>query len=200
MRKILSWVLLAAFSLNTFAASGNLSMLEKHIDDFTYATTVESDGSDLAVYDGQVAKLLVALKELQDKGLTQTDVIALLEKKVQNQKTLEALRLKVELLGSASTEEELKAIFADGKDLYARGANWNGTVLAIGGVGLIIIAIAAYKFWWNSNYECVEWREEYQCHDSRCESAGSGDNEYTVCHGQTCGYFNECARHEKKEK
>lgn len=200
MKKIISFILLFAFTMNAFASTANISVLERHIDEFTFATTVASDGTDHSAYQANLDELVKKLKELKAAGLTQKEVVALLEKKIQNGKALEALRLKVSLMNDASTEDELKALFSESKDLYSQGASWNGTAVAIGGVGLILIAIAAYKFWWHANYECVQWAEEYQCRPSRCESTGSGDNETTTCYGEACGYYNECVRHEKKEK
>lgn len=201
MKGILSWFLLLAFSLNAMAAEGNLGLLEKHIDDFTYATTVEMDQSNQSLYNAQVDLLVQNLKSLQAKGLTQKEVISLLERKMQNQKALEALRVKLSLINDAATDEDLKAIFADSKNIYSQGASWNGStgaMIGLGGIGLVLIAIAAYKFWWKSTHECVEWQEEYKCHDSRCESTGSGEDRDTTCYGKVCGMFNECVRHERK--
>ncbi len=201
MKRIISYIILLAFSLNAMAAEGNLALLERHIDEFTYATTVEMDQSNQSLYNAQLEILLQNMKNLQAKGLTQKEVISLLEQKMQNKKALENLRVKLALLSDASTDAELKAIFSESKDLYSQGASWNGDaglIIGFGGIGLVLLAIAAYKFWWKSTHECVEWQEEYKCYDSRCHSTGSGENESTVCYGQVCGMFNECVRHERK--
>jgi hypothetical protein len=198
MKKIISFIMLLAFTMNAFAATGNLALLEKQIDDFTYATTVEWDQKDQAFYDQQSQKLIKALKDLKTQGLNQNDVITLLEQKLQDKKALEALKFKISLLPSAATEEDMVKLFSDPKNLYSQGSSWVGAVVA-GTIGVALIALVAYGFWWHANYDCVEWQEEYKCYPSRCESSGSGDDRSTDCYGQTCGNFNECVRHEKKE-
>lgn len=212
MRKILSTVLLLCFTLNSFAGVGGTLKLERLLDDYQYSMTVEWDQKDQEFYDAETQKFFTGMAKLiQEEGLTKGEVLTLVERKLVNKSALEALKLKLTLLsGSESTEELARTLKESSKDMYSQGANWNGQVVLIAGIGIVIVAVLAYKWWWDVHHKCVAWEERYDCStsswdDRNCTTERDEDgNTYEDCDyywqkevTETCGPMNFCTEYEK---
>lgn len=213
MKKFASFLLLLCLGTNVMAGTSGVQKLEKQLDDYSFALTVEWDQKDQKFKDAKTKEFYAALEEIvREDGLTQVEILSLLEKKLVNHKVLEALKLKLALLGNTSTPEALaKALESASKDMYSQGASWNGEVVIPLAIGIIVVAVIAYKWWWEKNHYCAEWEYlEYECVTSHWDNRScttytdddgfsrescdtSWDAETTV----TCGPNNHCVRYEK---
>ncbi|MGE3610325.1 MAG: hypothetical protein AB7I27_12105 [Bacteriovoracaceae bacterium] len=188
--KIISFILLFCFTLNSFASTGSIQELEKVLDDYQYALTVEWDQKDQNVYQEQTKVLFEKLDELMSKGLSKQELKAVLEKKVQNAKTIEAIKLKLALLQNGSTQELFKVVTENRKDFYSRGASWyGGENLQIAGGVLLLVAIIGYAVWFDNNYDCVATEDRWEC-----DQTVSGNTSHT-----SCGWETYCTQYAKKK-
>lgn len=197
--KIVSLLIAICFSLNVMAASGTIQELERHMDEYQYALTVDWDQKDEAFYNQQTKVFFEKMEGLIKAGLTQKDLQLLISKRVNNSKTLEALKLKVSLLSKDASADELVKVVKDAtKDMYSQGASWNGYTVVPVIVGGLILAALVYSFWWEENHECVAYENQYVC------------NTYNTCNGQVynsscvnfpqtvCGYQDVCTEYAEK--
>ena len=206
--KFISLLIAFCFSLNVMAASGTIQELERHMDEYQYALTVDWDQKDEAFYDQQTQIFFERMETLIKAGLSQKDLELLIAKRMNNTKALEALKLKINLLAKNASAEDLVRVVKDAnKDIYSQGASWNGYTVVPVIVGGLIIAALAYGFWWDANHECVAYENQYVC------------NTYNSCNGQvyygptyygsttctfpisqtTCGYADVCTEYRKKD-
>jgi hypothetical protein len=194
MKKLLSIALAFTFTFNVYAATA-VSELEKSMDDYQYALTVEWDQKDQKFYDAQTQAFFSKMGSLiQEKGLKQEEIISLAEKKIANKQAVEALKLKLNLLGNVKDTTELAAVLKDvSKDMYAQGAAWNGDAVIIGGIVVLVVAIVGYAIWFSANHVCVQYSERWECDSyTNCTS-------YNYCYTDTrCGWEDYCVRYEKK--
>lgn len=164
--RLLSLLICFCFTFNVMASTGTIQELEKALDNYNYSLTVEWDQKDQAFMSEKTEEFYQTLSTLMDQGLTHDHVISLLSKKIKNAKDLEALQLKVSLLANkASSAEELASIMTqNSKDLYTRGASWEGTYILISvGVVAAFAALIAYSVWWSNNHTCVETGTVTEC-------------------------------------
>ncbi|MES2527222.1 MAG: hypothetical protein V4598_09040 [Bdellovibrionota bacterium] len=196
MKKLLSIVLALTFSLNVFAGTATAE-LEKSLDNYQYALTVEWDQKDQKFYDAKTAAFFKELGSLiQEKGLKQEEIIALAEKKIANKQTVEALKLKLALIGNVRSQSELAAVLKDvSKDMYSKGASWNGDAVLTTGLIVLVVAVVGYAIWFSATHKCVEYSERWEC-DTRTDC---GTDYYgSVCYSDTtCGWNDYCTRYEK---
>lgn len=212
MRKIISAVLLLCLSVNVFAGSAGALKLERHLDDYQFAMTVEWDQKDQAFKAAKTKEFNAALeKVIREEGISQLEIMSLLQKKVISKDALNAIQLKLALLGNASSPEALaKSLEASTKDMYTQGASWNGEIVIPLAIGVIVVAIIAYKWWWEKNHVCAEWELRDECvttywDNLSCTSHTDEDGySYEVCDSYwteedtvTCGPMNHCVRYEK---
>jgi hypothetical protein len=215
MKKIISFVLLLCLSMNVMAGTVGVQKLEKHLDDFQYAMTVEWDQKDEAFKAAKTKEFNAALEKIiLEDGIGQLEIMSLLQKKVINKDALNAIQLKLSLLGNASTPEALaKSLEASTKDMYTQGASWNGEVVIPLAIGVIVVAIIAYKWWWEKNHVCAEWELKDECvttnwddRDCTTETDDQGfshetcDTYWNAETTVTCGPMNHCVRYEKVPK
>jgi len=164
--RLISALLCLCLTFNVMAASGTIQELERAVDEYQYALTVEWDQKDSTFMAARTEAFYSKISDLMEQGLTKDEVVALVAKKTKNPKDLEALKLKMELLASgANTSEELAlAISNDSKNLYATGASWEGKYTAIT-VGFVVIigAALAYSIWFDNNKVCVDKTEKQSC-------------------------------------
>lgn len=197
MKKLLALVLVFTFSANVFAASTASSELEKSLDDYQYAMTVEWDQKDVKFQEAQTNAFFAKMGSLiKEKGLQQDEIIALAEKKIANKQTVEAIKLKLAMIGQVNSSQELSAVLKDvSKDMYAKGASWNGDVVLTGGLIVLVVAVVGYAVWFSATHHCVETSQRWEC-DSRTDC---GTDYYgSVCYTDTsCGWENYCSRYEK---
>lgn len=195
MKKLMSLVLALSFSMNVFASAAT-SELEKSIDSYQYAMTVEWDQKDQKFADAQTQAFFAEMgKLISEKGLTQEEIISLAEKKIANKQTVEAIKLKLSLVGSVKNSAELNSVLKDiSKDMYSKGASWNGDAVLIGGVVVLVVALVGYAVWFGATHECVAWDQRWECSSSsNCDSYGN------YCYSDSsCGWEDYCTRYVKK--
>lgn len=190
--RIISLIVLLCFSLNSFASTGTVQELERQLDEYEFALTVEWDQKDQKFYKEQTDLLFEKMSGLVTQGMTKDEVEAVLEKKITNKKALEALKLKLALARPGSTEELVNVLKESRKDLYAQGASWSPNKEEIAGI-ILVVAIVGYLIWFGANYECVAWTEKWVC-DTTSSSSGSSSNSTT-----TCGWEDRCTAYAKKK-
>lgn len=212
--KLVSLLVAFCFSLNVFASSGVVSELEKELDTYHYALSVEWDQKDEAFYDAKTAEFFEALKILiKDNGLSQTQLMTVMEKKISNKNLLESMKLKMSLLKTGSSAEDLARMIKEStKDMYSHGASWNGQVIVPAAIGILVAATIGYFIWWKATHECVRYESEYICDTFYNCPFGTGygydgQNYGTFYNGgycaggittTQCGYANVCAEYAKK--
>ncbi len=152
-------------TMNVFAASAGQLQLERELDEYNYALSVEWDQKDWKFYEAETEKFLKKLSYLmRERGLTPNDLTLLSEKKIKNKAVLDAVKLRVELLGPDSSEADLIQILKQtSTEFYSQGASWNGMAVLIYGGGLVLLAALAYHIWVAATTECVQKVEEYEC-------------------------------------
>ncbi len=198
--------------MNVMAGTAGALKLERSLDDYQFAMTVEWDQKDVKFKDAKTKEFYTALEKIiKEDGVTQLEIMGLMEKKLLNHQALEALRLKLALLGNAASPEALaKSLEASSKDMYSQGASWNGEIVIPLAIGVIVVAVIAYKWWWEKNHVCAEWQLVDDCvdtywDDQTCTTHTDSDGyDYETCdsywheeYTTTCGPMNHCVRYEK---
>lgn len=164
--RILSALLCFCLTFNVMATSGTVQELERALDEYQYALTVEWDQKDKSFQTEKTEAFYATLSDLMQKGLSTQEVMTLVEKKSKNVKEVEALRFKLEMLAkNASSSNELAAAMtAHSKDLYATGASWEGSAILISvGIVAVLAAAIAYSVWFENNHTCVATAQGQQC-------------------------------------
>lgn len=203
--RLLSVILAFTLSMNVFA--GSVVELEKSLNDYHYALTVEWDQKDAAFYEAKSQEFFAQMSKLiKEEGLSQAEVLKLAESKM-DKASVEALKLKFSLLSKGSSAEELaQTIKESSKNLYAQGASWNGSVIIPVAVGLVIAGVIGYAIWFSVTHECVAYEERYVCNTyNNCNYSGGyyGGGYYGgSCYGTgytSCGYRDVCTEYAKKD-
>lgn len=207
--RFLSVILAFTLSMNVFA--GSVVELEKSLNDYHYALTVEWDQKDAAFYEAKSQEFFAQMTKLiQEEGLSQAEVLKLAESKM-DKSAVEALKLKFSLLSKNTSAEELaQAIKESSQNLYAQGASWNGSVIIPVAVGLVIAGVIGYAIWFSATHECVAYESRYVCNTyNNCNYGGGyygggyGGGYYGgSCYGSgytSCGYRDVCTQYAKKD-
>lgn len=211
--KFMSLLVAFCFSMNVFAATGSISALEQAVDEYQFALTVEWDQKDNKFLDAQTEVFFAKLQKLiKDEGLSQKEIMAFAESKMQDKDALAALKLKASLLAKANNTEELtKLVKEASKDFYAQGASWNGATVVPVVIGLVIVGVIGYAVWFSATHECVAYEEQYVCNSyNNCYGGGYYGGGYYgggyygggYCYGggyTTCGYADVCVEYAKKD-
>lgn len=214
--RFVSLLIAFCFSMNVMASTGTIQELERHMDDFQYALSVEWDQKDQAFYDAQTKNFFDNISKLiNEKGLTKEQVLKLVESKIKNKDSFEALKLKVSLLSKNASTEDLVNIVKDAsKDFYSQGASWNGHVVFSAAIGVVLLGAIVYSIWWDANHECVAYESQYICRTvDNCFYNGNNNGfHYDVwgnwvqpgyyCTGPSrtiCGDENVCTEYVKKD-
>lgn len=198
--KILSFLLILSLSLNSFAATGSLSELERVIDEYQYSVSVEWDQKDQAAFDELNLAFVKSAKQiLSQSSLTREEILQLAEKRLGGKKEFEALKLKMNLRKAPTSDEETVALVQEiSKDFYQKGASWNGNVvLTVGIVVGIIAAFVALNYLLQSmaTHKCVELGPRTRV----CEW-GYGEHRQETEYGRYCWYEQDCLRSEPIQK
>ena len=196
MKKLFSFLLVLCFSVNVIA--GSTAGLERAMDEYQYALTVEWDQKDQKVYQAKTDAFFAEMAKLiSSEGLSQEEIVGVAEKKLKNKAQVEALKLKLALAGKVGSSQELgKVLQASVKDMYSQGASWNGeAVLPILG-GLAVAAILGYVIWFHATHECVATDQRWEC----SSYPDCYDDYYgTSCYEDTsCGWKTYCTQYVKK--
>ncbi len=184
-------------TLNVFAASAGQLQLERELDEYNYVLSVEWDQKDKNVYEAETAKFLQKVSQLMIlEGLSSSDLISLAQKRTKNKAALEAIKLRLSLQGPAKSEADLLQILKENSgEFYSKGASWNGDVVLIGGVVLLLAALIAYTIWFDANHVCVASEERYECNSTTQNDSWGNPSTNTVC-----GFRDVCIAYEKKQK
>ncbi len=163
--RFISALLCFCLTFNVMAASGTVQELEKAIDDYQFALTVEWDQKDATVMTEKTDAFYQTLSQLMMKGLTQNEVMNLVTAKTKNPKELEALTIKMKMFADkASSSTDLAQIITDNsKEFYSHGASWSGYATASVGAFIVIGALIGYSMWWDSKHTCVATAQGTQC-------------------------------------
>lgn len=215
--RFVSLLVAFCFSLNVMASTGTIQELERSMDDYQYALSVEWDQQDQAFYDAKTNEFFAKMgKLISAKGLSQEEILKLVETKSKNKAAIAALKLKISLLAKNASAEELAQIVKESaKDLYAEGASWNGEVVFSVALGIVLVGALVYSIWWSATHECVAWENQYVCntYDNCYYTGGSVGGGYSydtwgnwvapgyTCYGPartTCGYQDVCTEYAKK--
>lgn len=192
MKKLFSLLLVLCFSANVFA--GSTAGLERAMDEYQFALTVEWDQKDQKVYQAKTDAFFAEMAKLiAQEGLSREEIVSVAEAKMKNKAQLEALKLKLALAGKAGSSQELGKVLQESvKDMYSSGASWNGdAVLPVLG-GIAIAALLGYVIWFHATHECVAYDERWEC------SSRSYCDDYGCDSFESCGWESYCTEYVKK--
>jgi hypothetical protein len=186
--KIFTIIVCFIFSFNVLA--GSLAEIEKGLDEYQYAVTVEWDQKDKKFYEEKTQIFFNAIHACLASGVTKNDILSLVEKKTKNRADFESLKLKMNLLSpQAATSNELAQLLKmSSNDFYSSGASWDGEVTVYVGFGIVFAALLGYAIWHEIKYECVAW-ESYR--DCDWETDRDGDRDYVCENKKRCTEYVE---------
>lgn len=198
--------ILLSFLITFNVMASSVQSLESAMDDFHYSLTVEWDQKDQTFYNAKTDEFMAKMSKLiKENNVSKEEVLALAQKKMNNSKAYDALKLKMTLLQTNVSAEELSSMLKDSaKDFYAAGASWNGEVVTYAIIGLFVIAIG-YTIWFHATHECVKWESVYSCstYDTCASEYYDWDTGSYYCswytQETTCGYDDVCRQWQKKE-
>lgn len=171
--KFISLLLCLCLSVNVIASTG-VQSLERSLDEYHYALTVEWDQKDKNFYAAETDKFFAAVGA---SGLSKEEILKFIETKVKDKTVLDSLKLRAELLSKNvhSSQELAELLRLNTSGYYARGASWVGDEVFLVGLLVVVGAMLAYAIWWNVKYKCVA-SESYR--DCDWEYDSNGDRDY----------------------
>ena len=205
--RIISLALALCFTFNVIAGTGTVQEFERALDEYHYDLSVEWDQKDQGFYDSKTKEFFTKLDSLiKEEGLSQNEIVTLLKSKIKDQKMIDSLVVKMNLLNkSGSVEELFKAIKDSTAHLYTRGASWNGQVILQATAALIVAAAIGYAVWFDANHVCVASRPQYVCQSYNNCFYGYTDITFGgyYCYGGTgfytvCGEADICTQYARK--
>ena len=163
--RFISALLCFCLTFNVMAASGTVQELEKAMDEYQYALTVEWDQKNATFMTEKTEDFYQTLSLLMEKGLSQKEVMELVSKKSKNPKELESLTVRMKMIAEqASSANELAQVITEkSKSFYSTGASWDGYIIASIGVGVVVAALIGYSIWWSSKRTCVATAQGTEC-------------------------------------
>jgi hypothetical protein len=210
--KLITWFLILCFTTQAFAGTVRED-LTSALNDYEYNMVVEWDQKDSAKAEAFNKEFSSALEKLFKQGLTQEELLSVVEKRVTSKERFEAIKMKASLLQNSASDARSIAdlLQRELSDMGHRGASWNGEVqmyvLAI--VPLVLLgALIIYQHMWNQSHRCVEAAREEVCH-SVCDDYSYRDTcstwddstcttgEYCVSSHEECGLEEFCKEWEK---
>ena len=205
--RIFSLLLAFCLSLNVMASTGTVQEFERAIDEYYYDLSVEWDQKDQAFYDLKTKEFFTNLERLiKEEGLTQDQIVNLLKNKIKDQTMIDALVVKMSLLKNSGSAVDLAKVIKDStKDLYSRGASWNGQVIWQATAALLVAAAVGYAVWFDANHVCVASEPQYVCNSYNNCFYGYTDISYGgfYCYGGSnfytiCGNVEVCTQYSRK--
>lgn len=190
--KIISLLIALCFSLNVLASSNTIEAFDKALNDYQYTMNVEWDQKDENFLNAKTAQFGEEIKTLMENGLSQTEILSYLETKIKNKEALEAVKLKISLLNRPMSQDEvLRTVTEATKDMYSRGASWNGSTFFGTAIAVLLIYGLVASIHFELTHECVRTELRYSCWDTGCYG------QYTFCR-TTCGYVDTCVEYKEK--
>ena len=209
--KLFTLLLSLTLSSNIFASTSNLKNL---IDEHQYFLTVEWDQKDRDAYEEKSREFGKKFNEIvTSTTMSRAEILDVFQSQVMNPKAAARLNVRLALLPAQPSPEVIRELIEETKkDLYARGASWNGEVdwQMVGFlVGFAVILAAAA--WYGSTqsaktycdydstsygckdyespgtYVCTNWGTEW-----RCTSTTTTDYYGNPRTEQVCGNYNAC--------
>lgn len=198
--RIISFLIMLSLSFNVLAQSGSIHALEKSIDEYQYALSVEWDQKDSSFHDQQTDIFLKKMDALiQEEGLEKEQVRALAKSKIKDEAAYKALELKMGLLSGANSSKELIELLKENsKEFYSKGASWNGEVFFENAIIVAVVIAVAYSVYFHSTHKCASY--EYLGYDE-CEYEVIGqtyDGAYVYSNYQTCEEAKRCSEYVKR--
>lgn len=183
--KFFSWLLCLCLSMSALASTNSIQALEKGMDDYHFALTVEWDQKNKEFYNKKTEEFFASVKEAMNEGVTKAEILKLVESRTKNPQSLEAIKLKMNVLTvQADNQKELAELLRiSSADFYQQGASWNGDVALYTAFGILAAALIGYAIWWNIKYECVAY-ETYR--DCGWETDSDGDRDYECENKKRC--------------
>ncbi len=141
--KILSFVMiLSVFTVHANATSQ--SGLKAAYDELNYAITVEWDQKDQDFYRKQMSEFAASVRELQAKGLTNSQMIEFAKSEVKDARVAKDIETAFNMisLNKMSSKEASSYMTETLKKSYTQGASWNGDVFIYLAAGLLVVGLA----------------------------------------------------------
>lgn len=126
------------------ATASSQNGLKAAFDELNYSLVVEWDQKDKDFYTQEMKKFSAKLRELQAKGLTNSQLMDFVKSEVKDQKVAKDLETAFNMISinKMSSEEASQYMVDTMKRSYSTGASWNGDVLLYAGVALLLVAAA----------------------------------------------------------
>jgi hypothetical protein len=148
-----------------------ISELESSFDAYNYALTVEWDQADQKFYNEKTDLFLKEISEIVvSKGVTKEEVLNLVEKKVASKELVDAMKLKLSMMGTVNAEDLASVLKENSKDFYLRGASWNSDGLLTAAYITGGAVLLGFIIWFSFTYKCVayDYRPKAGCNTSNC--------------------------------
>jgi hypothetical protein len=142
-KKLITLMLaLSIFTVQAHAATDN--GLKAAFDELNYSLTTEWDQKDKAFYETQMKQFASTIRDLQAKGLTNSQLIDFAKSEIKDAKAAKDLETAMTMvqINKMSSAEASKYVLETMKKSYSAGASWNGEVLVYLAVGVLIVALA----------------------------------------------------------
>jgi hypothetical protein len=133
-------VLIMAFSIFSVQAhASTIDGLQAAFNELNYSLSVEWDQQDKNFYDSQMKDFTDTIRNLQDEGLSNSQLINFSKSKVKNAQIAKDLETAANMIqiNNMTRAEATKYMMDSMKNSYSTGASWNGEVL----IPLIVIAV-----------------------------------------------------------
>ncbi len=139
---ITTMMVVAMFSVQASAATNE--GLKAAFDELNFSLTVDWDQKDQAVYTAKMKEFSAKIRDLQAKGMTNSDLINFVQSEVKDQKVAKDLETAFNMisLNKMSSEDASKYMVATMKKSYSAGASWNGDAVLYIGLGVLIVVAA----------------------------------------------------------
>lgn len=142
-KKLISlFLVVSVFTVSAHAASN--AGLKAAFDELNYSLTVEWDQKDKAFQQEQMKKFTSSLRDLQAKGLTNSQLVDFVKSEVKNERVGKDLETAFNMISinKMSAAEANKYVVETMKKSYSNGASWNGEVFIYIAAALLIVAVA----------------------------------------------------------
>jgi hypothetical protein len=132
----------AVFTVSAHAATND--GLKAAFDELNYKLTVEWDQKDKAFQQEQMKTFTATLRDLQAKGLTNSQLVDFVKSEVKNDRVAKDLETAFNMISinKMSAQEANKYVVETMKKSYSNGASWNGEVFIYIAAALLIVAVA----------------------------------------------------------
>jgi len=139
--KVLSLFISLLLSFNLMAADVGENRLSRLVDDLQFSLTVEWDQKDKEAFNKINDEFRQKIEAMvQEEGISKAELIKLLEARVSNNKLMDELQIRIQLMSANPTSSEVFALFQEMKSsLYGQGASWNGEVVMVSSLALVMI-------------------------------------------------------------